>query len=169
VTSCDSGWCNFNGLHGDGCEFSLDTNPACASFTGIGQVSGDEGAGRITHVGRGEKWLRMYVAETFENWDTCLYLSATLTLAPGAGTDYDLYVYCDNCTTSAGSSSQGGTAVDRVDISWDEGCFLGFPTGSDSGRDVYIQVRYYAGNVCNEWTLEVYGNTAVSTRTCSTK
>jgi len=110
----------------------------------------------------------MNVLETYEDWSNCLYLSAVITLAPGAGTDYDLFAYCDGCSTVADSSSNGGTTLDQVELRWEEDCFLGFPTGSDSGRIVYLQVRYYSGNNCNPWALEVYGNVLVTTATCST-
>ncbi|HOX46409.1 MAG TPA: choice-of-anchor D domain-containing protein [Myxococcota bacterium] len=167
IESCNAGWCDLNNLPANGCEFDLDTNPACGSYTDIGDISGDEGAGRISYSGRGETWLRLYVMETYEDWSSCLYLSTIITLAPGLNTDYDLFAYCDGCSTVADSSSNGGTTLDQVELRWEEECVLGFPSGSDSSRYVYLQVRYYSGATCNPWSLEVYGNPAVATATCS--
>jgi len=168
VSACDAGWCNQNGSQPDGCEYSLDTNPACGSYTHIGNISGDTGAGYLSYNATGERWFRIYVSENDNSAFLCQYLSATLTLTPPATTDYDLYVYCDNCTTVADYSNLGGSAMEQVDVRWDEYCPGGFPSG-DSGRYVYIEVRYYSANICDNYQLQVYGHTNVSTPTCSDK
>ncbi|NMB73625.1 MAG: choice-of-anchor D domain-containing protein [Myxococcales bacterium] len=172
VASCNFQYCNANGSVGDGCEFNLDTNPSCGSYTDIGAVQGDQGADILHNYGTGEKWLRLWVAEANSDL-SCVYLSAVLRLYPPANTDYDLYVYCDNCTTQAGSSSNGGSTMEEVQIAWDEDYTINWPTcvpsGSESGRYVYINIRYYSANICDQWHLAVYGNVEVSSRTCSRK
>jgi hypothetical protein len=169
VTACDSGWCNQDTLHPNGCEFDLDTNPACSGYTDLGTVSGDEGGDHLTYTAHHERWFRMRVAETYADPLTCLYLSATIILDVPAGTNYDLYVYCDNCSSSAGSSTASGATDEQVNIRWDEGCIWpGIPDGGDDGRYVYIKVQFADANTCADWILHVYGNTAVSNNTCST-
>ncbi len=170
VSACDYGYCNSNGSAGDGCEFDLDVEPACTTYVNLGSVRGDQGADTVSHAGYGEKWLRVFVSEA-DSGLSCVYLSATVVLTPPQGTDYDLTVYCDNCTTVAGSSSAGGSAVDTVQVRWDEAASVSWPvcvpSGSGSGRYLYVKVRYFSANVCSNFNLAVYGNTDVSSNTCS--
>jgi hypothetical protein len=170
IVSCTTGYCNANGGVSDGCEFNLDPNPACGTATDIGAVQGDQGADVLHNYGTGEKWLRLWVAEANSDL-TCVYLSAVLRLYSAANTNYDLYVYCDNCTTQAGSSANGGSTMDEVQIAWDEEYSINWPTcvpsGSESGRYVYIRIQYASANICDQWHLAVYGNIEVSSRTCS--
>ena len=84
--------------------------------------------------------------------------SVRIRLYPAAGTDYDLYVYCDNCTSSQQISNNGGSTMDEVIMAWDEDCIFGFPTGSESGRDVYIQVRYFSADICGNWLYGLRGH-----------
>jgi len=169
VAACETGWCNQDGIDSNGCEYDLDVNPSCGSFTNLGTIRGDVGSDLTSNNAKGERWFRVYVAEDDTSSFTCVDLSATVTLTPPSGTDYDLRVYCDDCTTVAGSSAQGGSAVDTVHVRWDEECMFGVPSGTDSGRYVYILVEHYAANVCNNYALQVRGNTATGSNTCSTK
>ncbi|MBN2499080.1 MAG: hypothetical protein JXR96_31115 [Deltaproteobacteria bacterium] len=166
VAACDEGWCNDDYIHDNGCELALDADAGCAGCESLGSIQGDLGADVIYHTGHGDRWLHLYVDEV--NSDIfCVYLSASIVLFPPDGADYDLRVYCDDCSSLAGSSSVSGSDPDLVEIAWDEDCFLGFPTGTHSGRDVYIHVVYYSAGDCYDWELEIYGNTEVLENTCS--
>ena len=174
ITSCSSGWCNKDGLPDEGCEFDLDTNPACSTTVGIGLVRGDEGADTAQHSGRGETWLKIRVTEAVSSAFSRSDLSATFSLTSPAGQNYDLVVYCGTCVSSAGSSSKGAGQVDTVTAAWHEGCTeypwggcTAFPDGNPSDRDIHVLVKHGSANTCGDWTLNVQGNTAFSATTCS--
>jgi hypothetical protein len=68
-----------------------------------------------------------------------------------SGVDYDLYVY-KRCGTLY-SSSAGGTGSDEsVTVSASDGF------GRDDSFDYFIEVRYFSGETCSPWTLEVFGH-----------
>jgi hypothetical protein len=99
------------------------------------------------------------------------YLSATITLQ-NTGTDprqdYDLRVYCDDCHPEPdGVSNYIGD--DQITVRWDEETILGVPSGSDSGRFIFIEVIRSSGTLCDPWTLRVIGDTAASINTCDPK
>ena len=171
ITSCSNGWCNQDGLHPNGCEYDLDTSPACGIYTNIGSVRGDTGSDTSSHTAHQEKYLRFFVSEGHSNAFSCVDLKAKLTLTVGAGTDYDLEAWCDGCSTSpVASSSNGGTSTDSVIVRWDEKCsFLGTPTGSDSGRYLYARIKFASGNTCANWSLTVQGNPSGGSNTCGSK
>jgi hypothetical protein len=169
IAGCHAGYADCDGNNANGCEYDLDTNPDAATYTHIGEVRGDVDQDHISCTDRGEKWFRIYVSEANSSL-SCIYLSATIVLTPSAGTNYDLYVYCDTPSSSAIASSNGGSIPDVVDIRWDEECLGGLiPSASDSGRYIYILVRYFNANTCAPYTLDIYGDTAVSNTTCSEK
>ena len=156
ISSCNGGYCDNNNSPVNGCEYDLDTNPACGSFIDIGNVNGDTSSSVITYYGQGERWYRVRVNE---NDNGCDDLGLQVELTPGAGTDYDLYIYCSNCGVgTSDSSSASGTTTDIANLHWDDTCVLGIPTGSDNSRYIYIQVRFWSGNNCNDYTLRVRGN-----------
>ncbi len=157
ISACSDGWCDMNALPGDGCEFDLDTDPACGNFFDIGIISGDDSNDEVSETGVGEQWLRLRVTE---NNNGIVYLSAIIWLDVPNGTDYDLHVYCDNCSDSAGSSYAGGSTNERVDTRWSD------TWGSDDSRYLYIHVIFYSGNNCSPWTLTAGGNYEVATETC---
>ena len=173
ITDCDAGWCDLNGQPANGCEYDLDVNPACGTYTHMGTISGDENNPDGSHdelveVGRGEAWFRFYVAETYENWQDCLYLSGYVALTVPPGTNYNLHTYCDDCVDGSGSSSNSGSTDEYTEFRWDEGCFLGFPTGSTDSRYMYVWIEFADGDVCTPWTLTVSGNWGVASNTCET-
>ena len=167
VTSCESGYCDADGTSSNGCEFDLDTEPACGSFAEIGTVNGDTGSATIRRTGYGESRYRVRVNEGNSNPFGCYDLGLTIRLFPPEGADYDLTAWCDGCSGSGASSSNGGTTTDSVILRWDESCILGFPANSDSGRDINILVRYFNANTCAPFTLEVTGNQFSGSNTCS--
>jgi hypothetical protein len=110
----------------------------------------------------GEEWLQFQLLED-ENLPK--YLSATITLTSPAGTDYDLYVYCNSCGGSlAGSSTQTGSSTDVVTVRTEDE--WGVPD------DFYVIIRVVCSDVlgpyCNDnWSLTVTGNTVVGSTTCN--
>ena len=147
----------------------IDCDPGpCSSYTNLGTVRGDNNDDYLWKTAIGAGW---YLVDVYEDNGTltCVDLSATIRLTPPSGADYDLFVYCDGCMTLAGSSTQAGSAVDEVQIKWEENCILGQPTGTDSGRMIYIRVDCTSVSIEDTWTLEVFGNTGAPTYTCSPK
>lgn len=138
----------------------LDTNPACASNSFFGSISGDTGSGGLATSGVGEKWIRVRLTEDNQVPFTQVYLSAMVVLNSPVGTDYDLYVYCLACGgTLAGSSTSGGQP-DVVNVRRND------TLGSDESYDILIEVRYFSGNSGGTWNLSIQGNTAVGAATC---
>ncbi|MFH2010568.1 MAG: MopE-related protein [bacterium] len=169
ITACSAGYCDEDAIHSTGCERDLDADPSCpGSAIDIGSVNGDSGSTSTSYADNGERWLRLYVAEADNDPTACAALSVRIRLYPAAGTDYDLYVYCDNCTSSQQSSTNTGSTMDEVIMAWDEACNMGFPTGTESGRYVYIQVQYWSANICDDWYLTATGHTG-GANTCPDK
>lgn len=146
----------------------IDCDPGpCSGYTYLGSIRGDEGSDVVTYDANGARWFRIRVNES-DGTGGCIYLSARIILEVPAGADYDLFAYCDDCTTLAGSSTLSGSSDEMVEVKWDEECVLGIPTGSDSGRYIYIRVDCYSVSIEDHWTLQITGNTSVSLNTCST-
>lgn len=167
ITDCNNAFCDADGGAANGCEFNLNTDPACAAYEEIGTVNGDSGNATITRTAFGERRFRVRVNEGTSNPVSCDDLGLTIRLFPPAGTDYDLYAWCDGCDGDGVSSRAGGSSEDSVILRWDESCtFLGVPTGSDSGRDINILVEFFSGDICDEYTLQVTGNSFSGDNTC---
>ena len=155
ISSCNSGYQNCDGNDANGCELSRDANPVCASsIIYLGTIDGDTGSGTVSASGNGEAWYRVTIREGNNG---IVYLSAQVDLTSAAGVDFDLYVYCVSCGgTLLGSSSNGAGATDTVFFRRDD------TWGSDDGRDLIIEVRYWNATSCGGWSLNVYGNVATS-------
>jgi hypothetical protein len=148
----------------------IECDPAsCTTYFNLGMVSGDTEAQTVSHAANGAKWFRVYISENHDGFCQCVSLRALVRLTPPAGADYDLYVYCDDCNGADASSTQGGSAVEEVVMLWDEACTLGCPTGTDSGRNLYIRVDCTSVTIADNWTLEVFGNSGAGPNTCGTK
>ncbi|MEZ4458942.1 MAG: MopE-related protein [bacterium] len=151
-----------NGLDDD-CDGTIDNgfnrndNPSCsATYFDIGGVSGDSGSDTLSDSWYNEEWLRFMV---YEDSLSSLYLSATISLTSAPGTDYDLYVYCESCGGSlAGSSTT--TGLDTVRVRRNDS----FASGDNFA--VLVEVRHKSSTVCGYWTLNIAGNTTVSSETC---
>lgn len=135
------------------------TAASCTSATSLGSMSGDQGSTSFVANGTSSAWYRVRLRE--DN-DGVVYLSATITLSVPVGADYDLYVYCGSSCGGAvaASSILGSNATETVRVRWDD------DWGSDDSYDVLIEVRYFSGSSPNAWSLNVTGNTAVTTNTC---
>lgn len=170
VTDCDNKWCDLNGAPADGCEFDLDTNPACGTFESIGAVNGDSGTTTITRNGIGEQRFQVRVNEGNSDPLSCNDLGLTIRLVSPPGSDYDLEAWCDGCSGDGRVSALGLGEADEVVLRWDEDCtFIGVPAGTDSGRTINIQVRHFGGNSCAPFTLQVTGNRFSGDNTCSAR
>lgn len=174
ITSCDNGYCDDNGQASDGCEFDLATGPACSSAVDLGTVSGDtqlnNGATNVvSSTTKGEQWFEVFVEEQSSGFCSANRLCVTATVDMPAGADYDLFMHCDDCSNSDASSLNGTGQNDSTGLRWDEDTILGCPSGSDSGRDVFIEVRHFNANTCATYTLTVQGNVCPSNDTCSSK
>ncbi len=168
IVGCDNGFCNLNGVHPDGCEFALDTNPTCGSAQVLPPVAGDAGAQSVMVQERGEQWFRIFVSEQDNSGVTPHDLCLRVQLTVPSGTNYDLFAYCDGCTAVAASSTNGGSTAEMVIVRWEEETnAFGFPSGSDSGRTVFIRVVFASGAVCSEYTLTATGNQCGGPLTCS--
>jgi len=151
ISICDTGWANCNGTHGDGCEYDLHTvSGTCQTGETLPSMPGDQCTSGPLRDGHGGKWYRVYLTEEDSSPFNPVDLSIRVQLQSPLQMDYDLYVY-DPCGTLRGSSTQGAGATDQVVYTWDDGL------GSDDSRWIYIEVRYFAGNTCDNWTLRAYG------------
>jgi hypothetical protein len=151
ITACESGYANCDGNTANGCEVNLnDGGGTCAAATYLGQVCGEETAGTFcltsqcqagpSASARGEKWYRI----TVQKCTSCMSsLHVWARLYPPA--DYDLYLY-GPCGTVLDSSANSGTTTETVDYEW-----------NGDTRDFYIEIRYYSGSSCNNWTLQTWG------------
>ncbi len=147
-----------------------NTNPTCNTATILGSVSGDSGTSSLSVTNFEENWYRVFVSEEDSSLTSPHDLGVRVTLVSSPGTDYDLYLYCDNCggTPSASSTLTGGT--DTAFMKWEEdtGPF-GIPSGSDSGRTIIIEVRHVSSISCGGYTLTVQGNVQIGPNTCPAK
>lgn len=148
----------------DNCDGTIDNanlndNPVCSGPETIflGSVRGDTSSDLLFDSWYDEEWIRVRV---LEDSSASIYLSATVSLVSAAGTDFDLYVYCESCGgTLAGSSISTG-ATDTVRVRRNDS-FI-----SSDSFDILIEVRHASSSVCGDWELTVSGNTAVTSQTC---
>lgn len=118
----------------------------------LASIGGDRGNESQTLSGVGDKWYQIDITEDDTDFSG-VNLSATLTLQPPEGVDYDLRVYQGSCDASAQSSTNSGSAPDSVTLAWDDGW------GSDT-TTLFVHVEYYSGDSCEPFTLTIEGNTA---------
>jgi hypothetical protein len=117
------------------CGFVCGGNPAWTNFA--------------SRSGTRSEWFR---ARVFEGSDCSASIEHRIRLISPAGADFDLYVYRP-CGTLVGSSTAVAGTEDSYVIS------RGDSTGSDDSFDYWIEVRYYSGSTCGNWTLYVDGHT----------
>jgi hypothetical protein len=137
-----------------------DTNPACANYINVGNISGDLGSGAVYWSGTTETWLRVNLIEsTSGDYD----LSAMIFLYSPPGSDFDLYVRCLGCSGATNGWSFEHSLAGHTDST--------FVLRRDSDRidsyPILIEVRAYQQNSCGTWQLSVVGNTGGPYETCS--
>jgi hypothetical protein len=124
----------------------------------VGEKGGDEACGVgctatsevtfSTQTGLVERW---YQARAAENSACTANLIHKVRLAVPAGVDWDLFLYDDNCNLI--DSSIGGTGVDEeVGIA-----SIDYGTGSDDSFLYRVEVRYFSGGSCDDWSLTFIG------------
>ncbi len=156
--TCSGGFVDCDANYVNGCEVDInDGGGSCAAAAYIGQVCGDERTGTLCMTNnctsgpyasdRGEKWYRIYVQE-------CASCSSNLhvwmRLQPPANVDYDLYIYAP-CGSLLDQSTNSGSQQETVDYYWND------TGGSDDSRYIYIEIRYYNGSSCSNWSLQTWG------------
>ena len=156
-----------DGIDND-CDGAIDngwdpnTNPSCSGdIIEIAPVSGDYGEGVRFFSDWEEQWIIVTLTEDSSFSD---YLSATITLTSASGSDFDLYVWCQNCNgTYVDSSTVRGLTghQDVVQVRRDD------QLGVDDTFDVVVEVRHYASDRCADWELNVQANTTVAQATCN--
>ncbi len=160
LASCNTGFDNCDSNSSNGCELNHNSAPnSCSTATYVGIYDGDTSCGFIcggntgwdlfaTRTGNRSAWFRATVRED----STCpASVEHQVRLTPPAGTDYDLYVYRP-CGALVGSSRNGGTTQDIVTISESDS----FISGDEF--DYWVEVRFYSGSSCSNWTLQFYGH-----------
>jgi hypothetical protein len=154
--------CNGSGVDED-CDGAVDEdwvpdrNPVCATFAiDLGSLSGDtdrlESAG---HRSAEERWLSVTFTEDHRTLFDDTPVSGEIRLTSPVDADFDLYVHCWNCASDlvAWSLNEAGQ-VDIVTVKKDE-------TAGDDDFTVFIEVRYYTGVACAEWSMVVDGFVSV--------
>ncbi len=153
MTGCLSGYADCDSDPSD-CE-SLEVGGSCADDSiDIGSVdtnlyentalfcstkSCETGPSR---TGRGERWYKIRGKnDTGCDDGNKLWVR----LQSPAGMDYDLYLYTA-CGTQVDSSRLGTGSLDEVTYHW-----------ADYDRYMWIEVRYYSGSNCSNWTLSTKG------------
>ena len=132
--------------------------PLCADHYFAGTLSGDVGTGFLTDSYTGEGWTRVQLRED-NSGD--VYLSATVTLTVPAGIDYDLYLYCASCGTTAVASSTNGTGqTEVVHVRWDD------DAGQIDDGNFLVEVRYFNGSSPTPWSMQIDANTVVANPIC---
>jgi hypothetical protein len=164
ITACNGGYSNCNITSADGCEVNHNPSPACTTFidgnTWVGSYAGDTVCGSVcplnygnghnfaTRTGRSEA---VYIAEALEVSSCLGNLEHAIELQVPDGIDYDLYVY-RNCAL-VGYSNLSAGKDEYVVISTDD-----FP-GGDQDFYYQVEVRWYSGSSCQDWTLKFWGYT----------
>ena len=167
VASCNNGFSNCDGIDSSGCEVVHDTYPvpgycgiAGAEF--VGSACGDlllsctasNWYTFATRTGRGEAWFGSRVNECNLQFFCCADLTARITLQVPPGIDYDLYAW-SACGVLLGSSANGTGQTDQITLSRNDTCG-GFSDPNDS-FDFWIEVRWYSGGSCSNWTVTFEG------------
>jgi hypothetical protein len=106
-------------------------------------------------MGTTEAFHRIRIREN--NGQADIDITARIQLTSGAGTDFDLLVYCLACQNLPLSDSSDDTIeVGRADAQ-----------GEDRSFDVFVEVRYdptTPSTTCAPWTLTVTGGVQTNNR-----
>jgi len=159
IPACTNGYADCNGDPDDGCDTLQNTitnlTTACVgtSATPAFTIDGDIADSEVV-TGTIERLIRVRVAETNGGIDTPI--TARFALTSGAGTDFDLFVYCGTCGLDGMSEDDETIEVGRSDV-----------TNVGRTYDVFVEVRYdatVASTTCNHWTLTITGGVATENR-----
>lgn len=158
--TCSTGFSNCDGNSANGCEVSHAGSATCGGAIDLGAYDGDRSCGFVcgdntqwdqfaSRTGRSSAWFRARIVED----STCdTDVEHRITLSSPAGADYDLRVYRACGGALIGSSSNGAGQTDTVTVREAD------DTSGDDGITYWIEVRYFGGTSCSNWTLTVAGH-----------
>jgi hypothetical protein len=152
---CSNGAAECNGDVVDGCELQ-DTNPACANASNVADlvVNGDQ-ADSESVQGTTEEVLRVRLVESIGPSQD-VDITGRIALVSGAGTDFDLVVWCPDCDATPLTDNDDSIEVGREDAN-----------GATRTWELIVEVRYDpnpGSSTCAPWTLTVTGNVATANR-----
>ncbi len=166
--SCTTGSAQCNGDPDDGCELQ-DTAVVCTSAPPAGDmamltVDGDDfdtvPRPSASTTGTSDRFVRIRIREGSNG--SSFPITGTIALVSGAGTDFDLFVYCTDGTTPSMPLSTATLCAASARTEGDDTVDVGRADDTgDRSFDVIAEVRYKSGSTsttCNVWTLTVTGN-----------
>jgi hypothetical protein len=137
---------------------------ACCSPSNVGSFQGDNSGCvlRTTRTGVGEACFTITLREDDSG---CANTEGIFRLDLPTGVDYDLYVTVpdfadcfwlresDN-TFQPGCQGINSGTFDEVFVGAAEQCTFGSGDGVDQTMTVNVEVRWFGGSSCNNWTLQ---------------
>ena len=149
---CNAGAADCDGDPDNGCELT-NTNPTCVAGQIDVSINGDV-ADTDMVTGTTEDLFHLRVRET-QSPD--IDITARIALTSGAGTDYDLFVYCPSCNAAPLNEADDTIEVGRNDVNM-----------SDRSFSVWVEVRLDTSGgpqtTCAPWTVAITGNVATTNR-----
>ena len=137
------------------------TVDVCTSPRELGAVSGDSGSDVLTAHGHGNASFAVEVREDYGgNFDADPIAQIDLDSPPGA--DFDLQVFCfGGCAGAAiASSDRPSGERDGVGVGQED------RNNTDNGFRLWLDIHFWGGSDCGDWTLTVQGNRATSPVSC---
>ncbi|MCK6456042.1 MAG: Ig-like domain-containing protein [Phycisphaerae bacterium] len=158
IVTCDIGYADCDANHANGCEVSHAAySNSCATPENLGLACGDTNANFLcpptsffVHASRSRRDSRWYLVRARECSDCTAAIQARITLAVPAGIDYDLFAY-SACGTLWASSTNGMGQTEQLTLSRNDS------GGSDDSYNYWIEVRWFSGASCSNWTLTIEG------------
>ncbi len=153
IVACDPAYADCDGIGENGCEVNLNNDPACSGAEYLGALEGDGNCSIYTRFLRGEKWYRITLTDDTSN-DVLFgsrWLYFQVRLQSPSGVDYNLYMYDDACGSDPIGSSTSYGSIDGLNYQ------LPDYFGSDESRTFLVEVRYYNGSSCDNWSLQFSG------------
>ena len=161
LAQCFEGYSDCDGSSINGCEVShSDIFGACGGVPSVGTYDGDRSCGFTcgsntswnrfaARTGTNSAWFRGRVRED----STCSAdIEHQIRLTVPDGVDYDLFVY-RSCSGSPVATSMGLAGVDEIVTVRSGDAFA-----SDDDFDYWVEVRFFGGSSCSQWTLNFYGH-----------
>ncbi|MCC7537776.1 MAG: hypothetical protein IT379_16250 [Deltaproteobacteria bacterium] len=161
ITGCSLGFSHCDTSQANGCEVnhSAYTGGMCGSATDVGTYDGDRDCGFIcgsntgwdlfaSRSGTTSAWFK---ARVREDSDCPVSIEHRIRLDVPPDADYDLYVW-RNCGAPS-AWSENLTGVDES-VTINEG----ESTGSDDSFDYWVEIRWFSGSTCTQWTVYFEGH-----------
>ena len=155
VPVCDNGAAECNGDPVDGCEL-VNTDPSCLLTSNSAEIVVDgDAADSEERTGTTERFYRVRLVES-NGPGADIDITARIALQSGAGTDFDLVVWCTDCGATPMTDGDDQIEVGREDAN-----------GQTRTWELIVEVRYdpsTPSTTCAPWTLTVTGNVATANR-----